>query len=208
MLKQAGMDRYRFSISWPRILPDGTNKTISHYGLQYYNNLIDELLDNDIEPMVTIFHWDMPVQLERYGGMLNSSIIDRFEDYADVLFKNFGDRVKLWITFNEPFITCEFGYGSSFFPPLVNKPGVGNYLCNHNILLANARIYELYQRKYKAKYNGKIGITLVCSYSYPKDPMNIKDVEAAERAMQFMVFYFLFFFFVFQLKLIYLVWSI
>ena len=86
---------YRFSISWPRILPDGTTHNINIAGLAYYNSLINGLLDAEITPMVTLNHWDLPQALEDIGGWTNDSIVDVFTDYADVLFSNFGDRVSI-----------------------------------------------------------------------------------------------------------------
>lgn len=88
------VSHYRFSISWPRILPDGTTDFINEPGIAYYNNLINALIDADIVPMVTMNHWDLPQKLEDLGGWTNESIVDRFAGYADVLFENYGDRVS------------------------------------------------------------------------------------------------------------------
>ncbi|XP_052075415.1 lactase/phlorizin hydrolase-like [Mytilus californianus] len=111
ILKEMGVNAYRFSISWSRILPNGLNSSLNQEGINYYNNLIDGLIAEGIKPMVTLFHWDLPANLEnKYGGFLNSSIQQYFTDYAEICFKNFGDRVKLWITFNEPWITAWTSY--------------------------------------------------------------------------------------------------
>jgi beta-glucosidase/6-phospho-beta-glucosidase/beta-galactosidase len=95
MLKELGVDFYRFSISWPRILPDGKTSRINPIGVDYYNKLINKLLENGIEPMVTMYHWDLPQVLEDEGGFLNATFPFIFEDYARLLFDLFGDRVKL-----------------------------------------------------------------------------------------------------------------
>lgn len=88
------MNAYRFSISWSRVLPDGLVSNVNAEGVQYYNNLINGLIDAGIKPMVTMYHWDLPSNLEtKYGGWLNESMTDYFKDYADFLYSNFGDRV-------------------------------------------------------------------------------------------------------------------
>lgn len=179
------MQFYRFSISWSRIMPAGDTSDLNEPGLQYYDNLINELLANDIQPMVTMFHWDLPQPIQEIGGMTNPEIIDYFKYYAKVLFNRYGDRVKVWTTFNEPMIICENGYGNPDKAPYVYAPGVGNYLCAYHILLANAEVYQLYQENYKKKYGGKVGIVLNSGFSWPKDPNNPADVEAAERSIEF-----------------------
>lgn len=178
------MQFYRFSISWSRVMPAGDKSNLNEPGLQYYDNLINELLANGIEPMVTMFHWDLPQPIQELGGMTNPEIVYYFTYYAEVLFARYGDRVKVWTTFNEPMIICENGYGIPDRAPYVYAPGVGNYLCGYHILLANAHVYDLYQRSFKRE-DGKVGIVMNTEYSWPKDPTNPADVEAAERAMEF-----------------------
>lgn len=184
-LKETGFKFYRFSISWPRILPNGSHTNINDAGLQYYDNLINELLANGIQPIVTMFHWDLPQALQDFGGMLNPVIVDYFVQYAKLLIEHFGDRVKIWNTFNEPNIFCEYGYGRMIHAPYVNASGVGPYLCNYHVLLANAKVYRMYHDHYNIDKIGKIGIVLQSHFYYPKDPQKPEDVEAADTMIQF-----------------------
>lgn len=154
LIKDLGVNFYRFSISWSRIMQYGQPNVINGDGIRYYNELIDELIANGIEPMVTLYHWDLPQPLQDIGGWPNEKIAEYFEDYADVVFKNFGDRVKKWITINEPIEVCESGYANGVFAPVVLSPGVGDYLCGRTLLLAHARAYHLYYDKYHAEQQG------------------------------------------------------
>ncbi|XP_045455415.1 myrosinase 1-like [Melitaea cinxia] len=184
MMKELGLDFYRFSISWPRILPSGFSNEINQAGINYYNNLIDEMLANGISPLLTIYHWDLPHNLQKLGGWVNPIIIDYFTDYAEVLFDNFGDRVKCWITINEPQQICVGGYGSSMLAPLLNMTGIGEYLCSKNLLLAHAKAYRLYDEKYRKKQNGLIGIS-INGYWYEPATDSIDDKKATLDTIQF-----------------------
>merc|ERR1712241_687565 len=130
LMKEMGLTSYRFSIGWTRILPEGTG-TRNPDGIQYYHNLIAELLANDIVPAVTLYHWDLPQALQDQGGWLNASVADWFEEYARVCFEEFGDSVKFWITLNEPKETSlQIVYPEASDPELVDfyaDPDVGSY---------------------------------------------------------------------------------
>lgn len=154
MLLELGVDQYRFSIAWSRILPTGFSNEINKEGLAYYDNLINELLKNDIVPLVTLYHWDLPQRLQQLGGWTNELIIDYFADFAKVVFEAYGDRVKNWITINEPHQICVFGYGYDFYSPGLNTSGVGDYLCGHNVLLAHAKAWHLYNDMFREKQKG------------------------------------------------------
>ncbi|KAJ8889660.1 hypothetical protein PR048_009161 [Dryococelus australis] len=182
-LKAIGFGYYRFSISWPRVLPTGDIANVNQDGVNYYNNLINELLANNIQPVVTMYHWDLPQHLQEFGGMSNNVFADYFEDYAYFLFSKFGDRVKWWITFNEP-LSLVSGYMGDCFPPRVNSRRVGEYYVAHNLLMAHARAYHIYDKLFRTKQKGKIGISLNTEYAKPKSN-SAADLEAVNRFLQF-----------------------
>ncbi|XP_043804388.1 myrosinase 1 [Apis laboriosa] len=184
LLKKIGFKSYRFSVSWPRILPTGFVNNISKDGVRYYHNLIDELLANDIEPMITLYHWDHPQNLEDAGGWLNSNMVDWFGDYARIVFYEFGWKVKRFITINEPKSMCLDGYSSGINAPGKKLHGIGEYLCIHNMIKAHARAYRIYEKEFKNNYNGQVGFLInIMAYI----PRNLTDLHAAEVAFQFNV---------------------
>ena len=177
------MDFYRFSIAWSRVLPTGDITQVNEKGIEYYNKLIDKLVENGIEPMVTMQHFDLPQKLQQLGGFTSSIIIKYFEEYANLLYKRFGDRVKYWITVNEPAHFCVFGYGNDFYAPGIDAHGIGEYECGHNILKAHSVAYHLYRDHYYQRYNGQVGIVLNSFYYYT----DTNDTVTVDRAMQFSV---------------------
>lgn len=124
-------------------------------GVNYYKNLIKELRAANIEPLVTLYHWDLPQALEEAGGFLNENIIDWFADYARFCFKTFGDSVQFWMTFNEPKETCLYGYGEGTLAPGRYGPGISEYICAHNVLRAHAKVYRIYDKVFRSKQNGE-----------------------------------------------------
>uniref|UniRef100_A0A8C9N6J8 Lactase n=1 Tax=Serinus canaria TaxID=9135 RepID=A0A8C9N6J8_SERCA len=181
---------YKFSVSWSRIFPAGMNKTINSKGVDYYNHLIDRLVDSNIEPMVTLFHWDLPQPLQALGGWQNESIIDAFVSYADFCFSTFGDRVKLWVTFHEPWVISYAGYGTGEHPPGITDPGAASYKVAHTILKAHAKVWHLYNDKYRSQQLGKVGLVLNSDWAEPKTPGSSEDIRASERYLQFMLGWF------------------
>ncbi|KAK9874486.1 hypothetical protein WA026_002834 [Henosepilachna vigintioctopunctata] len=180
LLKFLGVKFYRFSISWSRILPNGHSNKINMQGINYYNDLINSLLRNGIEPMITMYHRDLPQSLQELGGWANPYLAYYFEDYARILFTYFGDRVKYWITFNS---WCH-GYGDNTDPPFLNQPDIAHYLCQNVLLLAHAKVYHLYDQVFRQRQRGMVGITLEKAWIEPLTN-STEDLEAAERARQF-----------------------
>lgn len=109
----------------------GFSNKISSAGVIYYADLIKELKNNGIEPLVTLYHWDLPQPLQDAGGWETEDVIDWFADYARICFELFGNDVKYWFTFNEPVITCWGGYGGGEFAPGIESSGIGEYICAH-----------------------------------------------------------------------------
>lgn len=202
IMKGLGMDAYRFSISWSRILPNGKlSGGVNKKGIQFYNDLIDELLSQGLQPSATLFHWDIPQHLEdEYGGFLSSLIVQDFQDYAEICYKEFGDRVKHWITLNEPHSYSIDGYSKGEHAPgRCSKPegncsagnsGTEPYIVSHNQLLAHAAAVKVYREKYQIQQEGKIGITLNFYWMEPASSSSA-DENAAQRAIDFMFGWFM-----------------
>ncbi|XP_020211712.1 beta-glucosidase 12-like [Cajanus cajan] len=204
IMKDMNMDAYKFSISWSRIMPKGKlSGGVNKEGINYYNNLINELLAKGLQPFATIFYWDLPQALEdEYGGFLSPNIVNDFQDYAELCFKEFGDRVKYWITLNDPWTFSDHGYAKGVFAPgrcspWQNKNCTGGdsatepYKVAHNQLLAHAAAVNIYRTKYQASQKGWIGITLVSHWMVPLYDTELDHHQAAQRAIDFMLGWFL-----------------
>ncbi|CAH2231808.1 jg3611 [Pararge aegeria aegeria] len=183
MMRELGLDAYRFSLSWSRILPNGLSNKVSEAGVNFYNNYIDEMLKYNITPMVTLYHWDLPQKLQDLGGFINPNIADWFEDYARVVYEKFGDRVKHWITFNEPREVCYQGYGDVTKAPILNATDVGTYHCAKHLVLAHAKAYHAYANDFKPTQGGVCGITISVNWMGPLTDTE-EDKFAAELKRQ------------------------
>ena len=144
IIQDLGLSHYRFSLSWSRIFSDGRNTSGPLAdGVRFYNDTINKLISIGVEPMVTLFYWDLPQALQDdFGGFNSSEIIDHYVNYADFCFRTFGDRVKYWFTFNEPYMYCSLGHGLSVAAPGLLEPQVGTYNCLYNMILAHATAYH------------------------------------------------------------------
>ncbi|XP_059049342.1 myrosinase 1-like [Achroia grisella] len=179
MMRELGLDAYRFSLSWSRILPNGFSNQISEAGIAFYNNYINEMLKYNITPMITLYHWDLPQRLSELGGFTNPLFTDWFEDYARVAYEEFGDRVKHWITFNEPREICYEGYGSTTKAPRANVTDIATYICAKNLVIAHAKAYYAYVNDFKDSQGGECGITISVNWFGP-----LTDSEEDEAAAE------------------------
>lgn len=180
LMQDLGVNAYRFSLAWTRILPDGKNGP-NPPGVDYYHRLIDGLLEHGIAPWVTLYHWDLPAALQiEQDGWLSRRTAEDFARYADVCFEAFGDRVQNWITFNEPWCSAVLGHGMGIHAP-GRTSGDEPYIAGHNLLLAHGMAVEKYRERGQ---QGMIGITNNCDWREPKTDAE-KDREAAQRALEF-----------------------
>ncbi|KAF7840652.1 beta-glucosidase 46-like [Senna tora] len=200
IMESLNVNSYRFSISWARVLPKGRFGEVNMGGINYYNNLIDALLLKGIQPFVTLWHRDIPQEIEeRYGSWLSPESQKDFMHYAETCFKYFGDRVKYWATLNEPDIFVINAYRFGIYPPARCSAYFGNctkgdsqkepYVVAHNMILSHAAAVHIYRTKYQKEQGGKIGISLHVDWYEPYRDC-IADKLAVQRAQAFTVFWF------------------
>jgi beta-glucosidase len=178
LMKQVGLKNYRFSICWPRILPDGRGKKNAK-GIDFYNRLVDQLLENGIQPNVTLNHWDFPQALQEKGGWLSRDSVDWFADYARVVFDILGDRVKLWSTHNEPWVIAFLGFQIGIFPPGICDTSAA-YQVTHHLLMSHGKAVQVFRQ---GGYTGEIGIVLNLPRFEPAST-NQADIDAFRRVYQ------------------------
>jgi beta-glucosidase len=179
MMKRLGLTAYRFSIAWARILPEGRGK-VNEGGLGFYERLVDTLLENGIEPLATLYHWDLPAALDDRGGWLNPDVADWFADYATVMYKRLDGRVKKWATLNEPWVVTDGGYLHGALAP-GHKNRFEAPIASHQLLRAHGKAVQAYRA------TGKHEVGLVVNLA-PKHPATDKpeDVAATRRADAYM----------------------
>ena len=184
LMRELGLDAYRFSIAWARILPEGRGR-VNPAGLAFYDRLVDRLLASSIQPFVTLYHWDLPAALDDRGGWLNPDIAGWFAEYARVVFEALGDRVTTWVTLNEPWVITDAGYLTG-----VHAPGHANLfeapLAAHNLLRAHGAAVQAY----RSVRRDRIGIVVNLE---PKDPssQSPEDLAATQRADVYMNYQYL-----------------
>ena len=171
LMGEMGLKTYRFSIAWSRIYPKGKGE-INPKGIEFYNHIIDECLKYHIEPMVTIYHWDIPQALvDEYGGWENRQVVEDFVNYATTLFKEYGDRVKYWITMNEQNIFTGHGWLAGMHPPGKVDDEKTFYQVNHHANIAHAKSVLALKKLY---LNDLVGASFAYSpsYAYDRKPLN------------------------------------
>jgi beta-glucosidase len=179
LMRELGLTTYRFSISWSRILPEGTGR-VNQGGLDFYRRLVDELLAAGIAPNATLYHWDLPAALDDRGGWLNRDVAEWFAEYAEVMFRALDDRVTMWATLNEPWVVTDGGY---LHGPLA--PGHRNLWeaprATHNLLRSHAKAVQAY----RASGKNRIGLVVNLEPKYPASD-SPEDAEAVKRADAYM----------------------
>ena len=175
LMRSLGIGAFRLSVAWPRILPEGRGR-VNQAGLDFYDRLVDDLLANGLDPYVTLYHWDLPQVLEDRGGWPARETVEAFTEYTEIVVSRLGDRVRHWITQNEPWVASWLGYGLGVHAP-GRKSDSDALAAGHHILLAHGRAAEILRREAPASEVG-IAIDLVPMYPFSD---NEADVEAAHR---------------------------
>ena len=174
LMADLGVDAYRFSTAWTRILPDGVGEA-NQAGIDFYGRLIDELLRNGITPWLTLYHWDLPQALQEDGGWLNRDTVDAFVHYAEVVAGALGGRVSNWITHNEPWVAAHLGYGTGYFAPGIADLGSA-LTAGHHILLSHGGAVPAIRA---SSPGARVGIALDCRPSQP-DSSDRQETEVKE----------------------------
>ncbi|XP_068664862.1 beta-glucosidase 18-like [Aristolochia californica] len=193
LMHSLGVNSYRFSLSWSRILPKGRFGGINPEGIAFYNNLIDALLRKGIQPFVTLHHFETPQELEeRYASWLSSEIMQDFAYFAEVCFTAFGDRVKYWTTFNEPDTFLKFSYFNGRWVPCRCSPPYGHceagdsetepYIAGHNLILSHAAATNIYRKRFQMAHEGTIGIVISPNWYEPLRNIS-EDFSAVQRLL-------------------------
>ena len=175
LLSWLGVDVYRFSIAWPRVLPEGTGRA-NAAGIGFYDRLVDQLLDRGITPMVTLYHWDLPEALQRRGGWRNRDIAEQFAEYALVVAGALGDRVPLWATLNEPWVSAFLGYHAGLHAPGISDDQAAVDAAHH-LLLGHGRATQAL----RTATTGRVGLVVNPTVVWPASDRP-EDIEAARLA--------------------------
>uniref|UniRef100_A0A8B9TKU2 Klotho beta n=1 Tax=Anas platyrhynchos TaxID=8839 RepID=A0A8B9TKU2_ANAPL len=180
-----GVTFYQFSISWSRLFPTGVVTAPNEKGLQYYNTLIDSLVHRNIDPVVTLYHWDLPLTLqEQYGGWKNESVIDIFNDYATFCFQTFGDRVKYWITIHNPYLIAWHGYGTGIHAPGEKGKITTVYTVGHNLIKAHAKVWHNYKKHFEPYQKGLMSIVLGSHWIEPNRSEDALDISKCQQSVE------------------------
>ncbi|WP_163578857.1 GH1 family beta-glucosidase [Gracilibacillus saliphilus] len=185
LMKDLGIDVYRFSVAWPRIFPNGTGE-VNQEGLDYYHRLVDKLLENGIEPMCTLYHWDLPQALQDKGGWGNRETIDAFVDYAELMFKEFSGKIKKWLTLNEPWCI-------SFLSNFIGVHAPGNQdlqlatQISHHLLVAHGKTVQKFR---ELGNDGEIGFAPNTTWLEPYSNRQ-EDIDACNREIGWYIEWFM-----------------
>ncbi|KAM4796087.1 klotho [Rhinophrynus dorsalis] len=189
-LKRLGVTHYRFSISWSRLFPNGTEAGPSEPGLSYYKKLLHRLKELRIQPVVTLYHWDLPQRIQdMVGGWLSASMVGIFRDYAESCFRLFGNDVKYWITIDNPYMVAWHGYATGRMPPGISGEKLLGYKAGHNLIKAHAAVWHLYNEQYRSTQGGQVSIALA---SHWINPINMTDhnIKECRKSLDFVLGWF------------------
>ena len=179
LLAELGVGAYRFSIAWGRIFPEGTGR-LNSAGLDFYSRLVDALLERGIQPVPTLYHWDLPAALDDRGGWVNPDVAGWFADYGAAVFRALDDRVRMWSTLNEPWVVMDAGYLHGVHAPGHRSRSEAPRV-THNLLRAHAEAV----RAYRAEGSGQIGLVVNLEPKYPATD-SAEDLAATRRADAYM----------------------
>ncbi|MEZ0469841.1 GH1 family beta-glucosidase [Luteimonas salinilitoris] len=179
LMRELGLKAYRFSVSWSRILPEGTGR-VNQAGLDFYSRLVDALLENGIEPLLTLYHWDLPAALDDRGGWLNRDSADWFAEYGSVLYRALDGRVKKWVTLNEPWVVTDGGYLHGALAP-GHRSRYEAPIASHNLMRAHGAAVQAY----RAEGAHEIGLVVNIEPKYPASD-SAADAAAVDRAHAYM----------------------
>ncbi|XP_032878781.1 klotho [Amblyraja radiata] len=169
-IKSLGVTHYRFSIAWSRVFPDGLVSNLNEAGLSHYTHLLQRLRDVGVEPIVTLYHWDLPQTLQDlHGGWINETLVDLFSQYAEFCFSAFGDRVKYWITIDNPYALAWQGYGTGQLAPGIQGTLTAPYTAAHNLIKAHAKTWHIYNDRFRQSQQGYVSIALASHWVGPRN---------------------------------------
>lgn len=177
MMKEMGLKGYRFSIDWSRVLPEGTGR-VNETGIAFYSNLVDALLENEIEPYITLYHWELPYELYKRGGWMNPEIVEWFGAYAKLIAERLSDRVSHFFTLNEPQCFVGLGFLTGEHAPGIKAPLEDTFAMAHNVLKAHGRAVQMLRQYGKQPLT--IGYAPTSSIAYPATESK-EDIEAARQ---------------------------
>ncbi|KAM6179020.1 klotho [Rhynchocyon petersi] len=189
-LRELGVGHYRFSISWARVLPNGSAGAPNREGLRYYGRLLERLRELGVRPVATLYHWDLPQSLQdAYGGWAHPALADLFRDYAEICFRHFGGQVKHWITIDNPYVVAWHGYATGRLAPGIRGGARLAYLVAHNLLLAHAKVWHLYNTSFRPTQGGQVSIALGSHWINPH-VMTDHGVQECQKSLDFVLGWF------------------
>ncbi|XP_054830414.1 klotho [Eublepharis macularius] len=188
-LQLLGVSHYRFSLAWARLLPNGTAPA-NAAAVRYYARLLAGLRARGVEPVVTLYHWDLPQRLQdALGGWQSPALVERFRDYAELCFRHFGAHVRYWLTIDNPYVVAWHGYATGRLPPGVRGGREAGYRAAHNLLKAHAKVWHLYNNHFRATQRGQVSIALSSHWIEPQK-MTGEDIMSCQKSLDFVLGWF------------------